>query len=145
MEILTVGFTRKSAESFFELLRSAGVKRLVDVRRNNTSQLAGFTKRDDLAYFLDRILGADYEHCLAAAPPRDLLAAYRGGDLAWDDFADTFRSVLAERRLEEQLSRDDFERPTVLLCSEAEAGHCHRRLVVEHLAHHWGDVTARHL
>lgn len=145
MEILTIGFTKKSAETFFELLRSAGVERLVDVRRNNTSQLAGFAKRDDLAYLLDRLVGADYEHCLAGAPPQDLLTAYRSGDLAWDAFAETFRHILVERRLEAQLSPEDFERPTVLLCSEPEAEHCHRRLVVEHLAHHWGDVTARHL
>ena len=82
MKIYTIGYTKKSAEEFFGLLERHGIERVVDVRLKNTSQLAGFTKRDDLEYFLQRVLGADYCHTDFLAPTPDLLKAYResGGD-----------------------------------------------------------------
>lgn len=145
MRIHTIGFTRKSAEEFFALLRDAGIRRLVDVRLSNTSQLAGFSKRDDLAFFLDEILGAAYEHRPELAPSRELLRAWRREDLPWERFVDRFRGLLVERGAAVRLDRADFEPPTVLLCSEHEPDRCHRRLVVEHLADAWGDVEADHL
>src|SRR5438309_11885131 len=68
LQLFTIGFTRKSAEAFFTSLREAGVRRLVDVRLNNISQLAGFTKKDDLRYFLKAIAGIEYLHLGELAP-----------------------------------------------------------------------------
>ena len=68
MRLFTIGFTKKSAEGFFTNLSKAGVKRVIDIRLNNMSQLAGFTKRDDLRYFLRTICNIDYIHLPELAP-----------------------------------------------------------------------------
>ncbi len=139
MEIYTIGFTQKSAEDFFERLKRAGVRRLVDIRLNNSSQLAGFTKGRDLPYFLRQICDAAYVHIPDLAPEESTLKAYKTtGD--WDRYVVDFQATLDRRAPERQLTPAYFEVPTVLLCSEPTAERCHRRLVVEHLARHWQDV-----
>ena len=145
MEIYTVGFTQKTAAQFFGLLRRHGIRRLVDVRLNNVSQLAGFSKRDDLAYFLREIVGAEYEHEPLLAPTQELLDTYKKRRGSWDDYERQFLELVRERRVEEKLDRASFAVPTVLLCSEPTAEHCHRRLVVEYLDKQWGGVEAVHL
>jgi uncharacterized protein (DUF488 family) len=145
MDVYTIGFTRKSAAEFFNLLRQAGVKRLIDVRLNNVSQLAGFSKREDLAFFLKEICAADYIHEPLLAPTQDLLDAYKKQKGSWDEYERRFLDLLAERRIEERLGRDLFAGPAVLLCSEPTAEHCHRRLVLEYLQGRWPDVRAVHL
>lgn len=143
-EIFTIGFTRKSAERFFESLRSAGVERVVDIRLHNESQLAGFSKRRDLEYFLRVILGIEYVHVPDLAPTADMLRAYRAQRAGWPEYERQFLALLEERRVEERLPRTLFAR-ACLLCSEPGPEHCHRRLVIEHLARHWGGVEPRHL
>lgn len=143
--IYTIGFTQTSAENFFSRLRQAGVRRLVDVRRNNTSTLAGFSKKDDLAFFLREILDADYVHEPLLAPSDDLLADYRKKVVSWDEYVPILEGQLAERGIETALDRSAFDTPTVLLCSEATADRCHRRLVAEYLARAWGDIEIVHL
>ena len=145
MEIYTTGFTKKSAKTFFGALIDAGIEQLVDVRINNTSQLAGFAKRDDLDYFLRELVGASYIHEPLLAPTRELLKSFRQRDVDWDEYQVAFLELMRERRVETELSRDLFSRRTVLLCSENEPEHCHRRLVVEYLALHWGEMRAVHL
>ena len=145
MEVFTAGFTQKSAAEFFGTLQRAGIRRLVDVRLNNVSQLAGFTKRDDLAYFLRAICQADYHHELLLAPSPELFDAYRKQHGPWDVFERGFLGLMAERQVEQRLDRALFAGPTVLLCSEPTAEHCHRRLAVEYLARHWGDIEPVHL
>lgn len=145
MEISTIGFTHKSAERFFETLKRAGIKRLIDVRLNNTSQLAAFTKRDDLKYFLRQLLDADYVHEKRLAPTADALEAYRKGRMSWDEYETLYLRLLQQRRVEATLPRSMFDVPSVLLCSEAEPDRCHRRLAAEYLGMHWPDVTVRHL
>jgi uncharacterized protein (DUF488 family) len=145
VEICTIGFTRKSATEFFELLRAAGIARLIDVRLHNVSQLAGFSKRDDLAYFLREICRAEYVHEPLLAPTEELLAAYRGRLIRWDEYERRFNALIAEREIERTVPRERFAVPAVLLCSEATAERCHRRLVAEYLAEKWGDVSIRHL
>jgi uncharacterized protein (DUF488 family) len=141
--IFTLGFTRKSARQFFEFLAGSGARRLLDVRLNNTSQLAGFTKQDDLAYFLERILGMDYHHLPELAPTKAILGAYReDGD--WARYAAAFNKLLEERRVAERLEPTLLD-DACLLCSEATPEHCHRRLVAEHLAGRWGTVEIVHL
>src|SRR5579863_3788723 len=137
MEIYTVGFTKKTAEQFFGLLKKTGIKRLLDVRLNNVSQLAGFAKRDDLAFFLKAICGADYVHDPSLAPTQEMLDDYKKRKGSWEQYESQFRSLMTQRRIEETLDRSIFAVPTVLLCSEATAEHCHRRLVLEYLAEKW--------
>lgn len=146
MEICTIGFTQTSAENFFNRLRSNGVERLLDVRLNNRSQLAGFAKRDDLAYFLRELVGASYEHSPLLAPDGELLAAYKKRkDMPWTEYEDRFIRLLRDRGVETVLSPKEFEPRTALLCSEASAEHCHRRLVAEYLAEHWPELQIVHL
>ena len=146
MEICTIGFTKHTAESFFGLLMEEGVGRLIDVRLNNTGQLSGFAKRDDLKYFLGHLCHAEYLHEPdLLAPTEELLKGYKSKDLSWDEYETRFVDLMAHRRIEDKLSPDIFDVRTVLLCSEHTPDRCHRRLVIEYLGHHWGDVTPIHL
>lgn len=145
MEVYTTGFTKKTASEFFGELRNAGVKRLLDVRLNNSSQLAGFTKRKDLPYFLHELCGTEYRHEPLLAPTRDILDAFKKSGGSWEEYERGFLDLMRERRIEDRLEKSLFEGPTVLLCSEATAEHCHRRLVLDYLASKWGDVHAIHL
>jgi len=145
VEIYTIGFAKKSAEEFFGALKRAGIRRLIDVRLNNTSQLAGFTKRGDLPYFLRALCGTEYFHVPDLAPPKELLDGFKKGQVSWEEYEARFRAVLDERRVEERVGRGYFEGPAVLLCSEEKPDSCHRRLVAERLAGVWGDVKIIHL
>jgi uncharacterized protein (DUF488 family) len=145
VEVYSIGFAQKTAEQFFGLLKSNGIRRLLDVRLNNSSQLAGFTKRDNLAYFLKEICGADYFHDPSLAPTQEMLDAYKKSKGSWDEYESSFRGLLVERRVEETLDRALFQVPTTLLCSEPSPEHCHRRLVLEYLSEKWGGVRVTHL
>jgi uncharacterized protein (DUF488 family) len=145
VEIYTIGFTKKSAEQFFGALRKAGIKRLVDIRLNNSSQLAGFTKQDDLAFFLREICGAEYTHQLILAPTKEILDGYKKKKITWDEYERRFKSLLSDRKVEEKIDKELFGIPTVLLCSEPKPEKCHRRLVAEYLGDKWGDVRVIHL
>jgi uncharacterized protein (DUF488 family) len=125
-------------------LKDAGIARLLDVRLNNASRLAGFARRADLPYFLEGLCGAEYIHEQKLAPTREILGAYRNGG-GWPDYEHAFLDLLRERRVEETLDRKLFDVPTVLLCSEAKPEHCHRRLVLEYLNGEWGGIKAIHL
>lgn len=145
MEIYTTGFTQKSAAQFFESLKRHGIQRLLDVRLNNSSQLAGFSKKDDLAYFLREICQAEYLHEPLLAPTQELLDDFKKRKGSWADYEQRFTALMVERKIEEAISRDLFRVPTVLLCSEPTAEHCHRRLVAEYLHAKWGDINIVHL
>jgi uncharacterized protein (DUF488 family) len=143
--IFTIGFTQRSAEEFFETLKRAGVDRLIDVRLHNVSQLAGYSKRDDLRYFLRSIGDVDYHHELSLAPTKEMLDEYRGGKVTWETYEPRFRALLDERDVVHELDRKLFAGKPVLLCSELEAAQCHRRIVAEVLAKAWGNRTIVHL
>ncbi len=145
MEVYSIGFTQSTAEHFFGRLNTAGVKHLLDVRLNNVSQLAGFAKRDDLAYFLRELCGAAYSHAPLLAPSQEMLDTYKKHKGSWADYEQAFLALMARRRIETELDRALFEQPTALLCSEATADHCHRRLVLEYLLGKWGNFTITHL
>ncbi len=145
MEIYSIGFTQKSASQFFGALKAHGIERLLDVRLNNTSQLAGFAKQVDLAYFLHEICGAIYEHEPLLAPTQGMLDAYKKHKGSWDAYTDLYLALIRSRKVESVLSKERFRKKTVLLCSEATAEHCHRRLALEYLQREWGDVQIRHL
>jgi uncharacterized protein (DUF488 family) len=145
MEIYSIGFTQKSASEFFETLKAHGIERLLDVRLNNTSQLAGFAKQGDLAYFIREICHAAYEHELLLAPTQEILDAFKKRKGDWYVYTEAYLSLIRERKVEEVLSRESFQKKTVLLCSEPTAEHCHRGLALEYLQKHWEEVVIRHL
>ena len=144
MKVLSIGFTEKSASRFFELLRAAGARRIVDVRLNNTGQLAGFSKRDDLKFFLREICDMEYVHVPELAPTADILDKYKkfGGD--WMVYENEFMNLMERRRIDKAVAKDVIEQGC-LLCSEHKPHKCHRRLVIEYLAGKWGPMEVAHL
>jgi uncharacterized protein (DUF488 family) len=144
MRVCTIGFTKKPARRFFDLLRNSGAKRVVDVRLNNVSQLAGFAKKDDLAYFLETICGIAYVHLPVLAPTQEMLDTYKKQRGDWETYATQFLALMQQRRIEETVSREVVA-DGCLLCSEDTPHQCHRRLVAEYLKQHWGDVGITHL
>jgi uncharacterized protein (DUF488 family) len=144
MRIFTIGFTKKSAESFFSLLAGSGAVRLVDVRLNNISQLAGFAKKDDLKYFLRAICGMDYLHLPELAPTTAMLDAYKKQKGDWTAYEVQFLALMKSREIENAASKDILS-DACLLCSEDKPQHCHRRLVAEYLREKWADVSIIHL
>jgi len=144
MKVYTIGFTKTSAESFFSRLKEADVKRVLDVRLNNVSQLAGFAKKNDLRFFLESICGIGYEHRLELAPTKEMLDAYKKDRITWADYEDRFLDLMARRQIEETIERDVVD-GGCLLCSEDVPRYCHRRLVVEYLKETWGNLEIVHL
>ena len=144
MKIFTIGFTKKSAEEFFTRLQDADVRRVLDIRLNNTSQLAGFAKACDLEYFLKAIAGMGYVHVPELTPTQALFDAFVKDKCAWSDYERVFVQLLDERRVAETLSKKQFD-GACLLCSEDSFEHCHRRLVAEYLQEKWGGVEIVHL
>ena len=144
MKVFTLGFTKKSAEQFFACLKQPGLQRVIDTRLNNVSQLSGFTKKEDLNFFLRELGHVDYVHLPALAPTQQMLDAYqkKGGD--WDSYARQFLALMAERRIETTIDKNLIA-GACLLCSEPTPHHCHRRLVAEYLRENWGDVDILHL
>ena len=144
MRVFTIGFTRKSAEAFFSTVCGSGAKRVVDVRLNNVSQLAGFSKRDDLRYFLRAICGLDYVHLPELTPTQELLDHYRKFKAGWPAYERRFLTLMRQRRVEEIVPREIIA-DACLLCSEDTPHHCHRRLVTEYLRDRWGGLQITHL
>ena len=145
MEIYSIGFTQKNASEFFGTLKAHRIERLLDVRLNNSSQLAGFAKKADLAYFLKEICGADYEHQPLLAPTQDILDSFKKRKGDWDVYTKAYISLICSRQVESALSQESFRRRTVLLCSEPTPEHCHRRLALEYLQKKWGTFEIRHI
>ena len=144
MRLWTIGFTRKSASEFFAKLRDAGVRTILDVRLNNTSQLAGFAKRDDLRFFAKEILNVEYQHLPMLAPTQEILDEYRKERGGWNNYETRFRALMKERAIEKHLDPKLVE-DGCLLCSEEKPHQCHRRIVAEYLQEAWGGLEVVHL
>ena len=144
MELFTIGFAGKSAEQFFTALVKHGVRKVIDVRLNNVSQLAGFTKKNDLKYFLRVIANIEYEYLPQLAATKELMDGFRQGKIAWKDYEATYLALLEERQVLKTLKPEDFDK-ACLLCSEAEPEHCHRRLAAEWLKGKWRGMEVRHI
>ncbi|MCX5758608.1 MAG: DUF488 domain-containing protein [Candidatus Hydrogenedentes bacterium] len=144
MNLFTIGFTKKSAETFFTKLAQSGAKRVVDVRLNNVSQLAAFAKRADLEYFLKAICGMEYVYVPELAPTQEILDAFKKRKGDWEAYEKDFLALLESRGIEDSLPKSMFE-DACLLCSEHEPGHCHRRLIAEYLRGKWDDVSIVHI
>ena len=144
MKIFTIGFTKKNAEQFFNRLKQPGLLRVVDIRLNNSSQLAGFTKKSDLKFFLQKICKIDYVHIPDLAPTPEILDAYKKHSGDWTVYEKEFLALLKSRHVEETVDKKIID-GGCLLCSEVTPEHCHRRLVAEYLQKKWGDVEIVHL
>jgi len=144
VHLFTIGFAETNAEYFFSSLIQAGVKRVVDVRLNNTSQLAGFSKKEDLRFFLRSVAGIEYVHVPELAPTQDILDTFKKHKGSWEVYEQEFNALMAKRSIEKIISRETADLGC-LLCSEKKPHHCHRRLVSEYLHKHWGDVVTKHL
>jgi uncharacterized protein (DUF488 family) len=144
-EVFTIGFTQTTAKAFFERLKATSIRSVIDVRLHNTSQLAGFAKAEDLAYFLQTIGGMSYRHEPLLAPSDDILKAFKKQKGDWRVYERQFLDLMGERRIEDRLRPELFD-GACLLCSEATPHHCHRRLVCEYLNGKWnGRLKVRHL
>lgn len=144
LHTFTIGFTKKSAKSFFTKLHDAGVVRLVDVRLNNSSQLAGFAKRDDLEFFLKGLYDIEYVHLPELAPTKSILDEYKKNKGDWSVYEREFLELMDKRSIQNTIPKEWIE-GGCLLCSEHLPKHCHRRLVVEYLARHWGSIQTTHI
>ena len=144
IDLFTIGFTKKTARDFFELLTKAGVKRIIDTRLNNVSQLSGFAKRKDLEYFLKEIADIEYIHILDLAPTKDLFNPYKKKQSDWQTYEKSFLDLMKQRQIENKVTSDILD-GGCLLCSEASPHHCHRRLVAEYLDNKLGNINICHL
>jgi len=144
IRLFTIGFTKKNASEFFGKLQTAGVSRVLDVRLNNNSQLAGFSKKDDLEFFLNAIAHIGYKHLLDLAPTQDILDAYKKHKGDWSVYEKKFLDLMQSREIDLKLDKELLN-GGCLLCSEDKPHHCHRRLVAEYLKEKWGEVEIVHI
>ena len=143
-KLFTIGFTKKNAQTFFSKLRNIGVTKLIDIRLNNVSQLAGFAKRDDLIFFLNELCNCDYRHMPNFAPTKEILDAYKKKHISWDEYVERFSKLIKERKIENKITAEELNN-ACLLCSEPTPEQCHRRLVAEYLRDKFGDIEIRHI
>ena len=144
INLFTIGFTKKSAEVFFELLKKNNIRTLIDIRLNNVSQLAGYTKKEDLKYFLKNICNIDYLHITDLAPTDDILKRYRAKEINWIEYESLFKDLLNTRHPEINIKPEQLNY-ACLLCSECDATHCHRRLVAEYFKSIYKDINITHI
>lgn len=143
-KLCTIGFSQKSLREFMNLLRSAGVTKVVDIRLHNTSQLSGYAKKDDLAFILEAF-GIQYEHVLDLAPTEEIFNEYKKGK-DWEAFQRDFTALIKSRGIERLWKSPVFDSPVnCLLCGEHEPEHCHRRWVAEYLKGHDPEIEIQHL
>ena len=145
-KIFTIGFTKKTAEEFFDLLELRKVKKVIDVRFNNTSQLLAFSKYPDIEYFLRKISNIDYVHDLNFAPTARILDSYKKKFITWNDYEEAFAAMMSTRNIDEYILKNYADAENIcLLCTEQSSLNCHRRLVAEKIADVLGDVEIIHL
>lgn len=142
--LFTIGFAKKDAQTFFEMLRMARIRKVIDVRLNNVSQLAGFTKKNDLKYFLEKIIGCQYQHRPDWAPTDVILDPYKKGKTTWNDYVRDFTELMEQRKIGSDVSPADLDH-VCLLCSEPTPEQCHRRLVAERIRGLYPQMKLIHL
>ena len=144
IKLFTIGFTEKSAEEFFNLLTSAGVKKILDARLNNVSQLSGFAKGRDLKFFAKKIANAGYEHNKNLAPTKELLKKYRDNKISWEGYEVEYIDILNKRDILGEINIEELD-GSCLLCSEHKPDMCHRRLLAEYLQSANSEIEIIHL
>lgn len=144
MNLYTIGFVKKSAKDFFDILKNNGIIKVIDIRLNNKSQLAGFTKKEDLQFFLKAICNIDYVHIEQYAPTKELLKTYKKKKIDWEEYEKEYTAILDRRNILNNIDYSIFEN-ACLLCSEPTAQQCHRKLLAEYLARGNREITIIHL
>lgn len=144
MTIYTLGFVKKKAKEFFAILKENKIEQLVDIRFNNTSQLAGFTKKEDLEYFLKELCNITYSHFEFLAPTKEIRNSYNRNE-DWQEYTKKYLNLLREREILKKLDKSFFQKRTCFLCSEPIPDYCHRKLLVDYLKEHWRDIEIIHL
>lgn len=144
IRLFTIGFTKKSAATFFEKLKQEGIKKIIDTRLNNTSQLSGFAKQADLQYFLKQIANINYQHQLSLAPTQEMLSAYKKKTITWEDYSRHYLDLIQQRNIEQSIQKEDLNN-SCFLCSEDKPHYCHRRLAAEYLQSKLTDIEIIHL
>lgn len=145
LNIYTIGFTQKSAEKFFRLIKNENIKILIDTRLNTSSQLAGFAKKEDLKYFLKEICHVNYSYHQELAPTKTILDAYKKNKGSWEIYEKEFMELMYKRNIE-KIFTEEMMNDACLLCSEDKPHYCHRRLVAEYLDNHWKvKINLKHL
>ncbi|MCF2447778.1 DUF488 domain-containing protein [Dyadobacter sp. CY345] len=144
INLFTIGFTKKPAETFFKLLKDSDIKRLVDTRINNVSQLSGFAKGSDLQFFAREIGNISYDHNLDFAPTKELLYLYRTKKLSWNEYETEYLNLLDIRKIAQKINVENLHQ-NCLLCSEHKPDKCHRRLLAEYLKQVRNDIQITHL
>lgn len=142
--LFTIGFAQKSAQQFFETLEYNQIKTLIDVRLNNVSQLAGFTKKNDLKYFLNKLCDIEYIHCPVFAPTKEILDAYKKKEISWEEYENVYCDLLSERQASTRIEPHELNM-SCFLCSEPKADKCHRRLLAEYLKKSYSNLIIKHL
>jgi len=144
IKLYTIGFTKKSAKQFFELLKKNGIKKIIDIRINNSSQLAGFAKGADLEYFAKEIANIGYSHFTDFAPTKELLSDYQNKKVDWVGYQKIFRQLIEKRNIDKKYNIKDFDN-ACFLCSEELPTQCHRKLLVEYFKEKKSDILIVHL
>jgi uncharacterized protein (DUF488 family) len=144
IQLFTIGFTKTNAKTFFTKLRKAEIKKLIDIRLNNVSQLAGFSKREDLEYFLRELCQCEYVHLPLLAPTKEILDSYKNKTIGWSEYEKQFKDLLILRTAHTMIKPSELQR-ACLLCSEPTPDKCHRKLVAEYFRHHFDDIEINHL
>jgi len=142
--LYTIGFAKKTAEEFFDAIKHNKIKKLIDVRLNNTSQLAGFAKKQDLEYFLEEICNIKYLHKPDFAPTKEILDSYKKNRIPWSDYEKQYLDLLSKRCKPQKIIPEEFNM-SCFLCSEPKPNHCHRRLLVEYIKNSHKNVIIKHL
>ena len=144
IRLFTIGFTEKTAATFFTLLKTAGVRKIIDTRLNNVSQLAGFAKGKDLEYFAKEIGDMGYEHNINLAPTKELLSSYRDKTINWAQYETEYIDLLDKRNVIQEMDFNHLN-DSCLLCSEHKPERCHRRLLAEYLQGENKEIEIIHL
>ncbi|NWF51225.1 MAG: DUF488 domain-containing protein [Ignavibacteriaceae bacterium] len=143
-KLYTIGFTKKNAEKFFNTLIDHKVRKVIDTRINNESQLAGFAKNKDLKYFLKQIGNIEYSHEVMYAPTKELLEKYRKKEINWEEYTNQYLALIKNRKIIDNLLIEDID-GCCLLCSEDTPDKCHRRLLAEYLKIHFPSIEIIHI
>ncbi|WP_114556203.1 DUF488 domain-containing protein [Bacillus sp. K6W] len=146
IQVTTIGFSKKTLRKFVDLLKSAQVTCLVDTRLNNTSQLSGFAKRDDLQFILEELVGIKYIHCLDLAPTQDILSGFKEKRITWEEYTERYLTLLRERNIEHKIDELIGENQVIcFLCSEHKPHNCHRSLLTQYIQGYREDIEVVHL
>jgi len=144
IKLFTIGFTKTKAEDFFKKLIDSNIKKIIDIRLNNVSQLAGFAKRDDLKYFLSELCNCDYEYQPLLSPTKEILENYKKKKIDWNEYELQFCNLMKKRKPETIFTPEELNK-SCLLCSEPTSQKCHRRLVAEYFKNNFKLIEIIHL